>query len=581
MTMERRLGRAVTFALRLSVAATWILAPLAAGALTVACEDESDPATWVKRLNDPAQKSASVKRLSEFFEDAMTKAGKNRNDPNVQSLLKTIVGPMAQAYTQGGLDEKTRKDLITFLADTQDPEATPAFAKALNDWENGKNDDDVRVTCGAITGMAKAGTLKDQSVIDALWSVFSKFQLSKTQSQRLYQGIHDAVLAVKDPSYGPKAIEKLNAAVPDQEKDVDGYKDQILWWQQTAVQVISEMKYAPAVKPLVTVLLTPSKLDLNATVNIALLKMAKDATPVLVSALKGADPDLKKAGSGFKDKADLAVVANALALLSLPAGRDAILSQMPGDTDTTKTAFAQALVQFPADARVEPAFLAAYKAISPNATVDLLGSLKPRPALAQAAAQLYDPGLVPWLVKEANSTTDPAGKLLPLDTALKLMDASEKGDVGDALGKAKSIIPKDTFDATQQMLQYASGALDKCGKNTSCYLAILDEPIPSSPTTANWRAIKAAYMSVIYGGGGQASATRNALVQKLSKLTDPVARLSAVEAIDELAPQGDTAAADALDKIVASDKAAGDSNLLAGDDAVAKVALRLRARAGQ
>jgi len=41
----------------------------------VACEDESDPATWVKRLNDPAQKSAAVKRLSEFFEDAMTKAG--------------------------------------------------------------------------------------------------------------------------------------------------------------------------------------------------------------------------------------------------------------------------------------------------------------------------------------------------------------------------------------------------------------------------------------------------------------------------------------------------------------------------
>ena len=57
------------------------------------------------------------------------------------------------------------------------------------------------------------------------------------------------------------------------------------------------------------------------------------------------------------------------------------------------------------------------------------------------------------------------------------------------------------------------------------------------------------------------------------------ARLAVVEAIDQLAPHGDTAAADALDKIVASDTKNGDKSVLMADDAVVKVALRLRARA--
>jgi sulfur relay (sulfurtransferase) DsrF/TusC family protein len=55
--------------------------------------------------------------------------------------------------------------------------------------------------------------------------------------------------------------------------------------------------------------------------------------------------------------------------------------------------------------------------------------------------------------------------------------------------------------------------------------------------------------------------------------------LAIVEAIDDLAPKGDVSAADALDKIVASDTKANDPKLRMADDPVVKVALRLRARA--
>jgi hypothetical protein len=85
-------------------------------------------------------------------------------------------------------------------------------------------------------------------------------------------------------------------------------------------------------------------------------------------------------------------------------------------------------------------------------------------------------------------------------------------------------------------------------------------------------------MATIYG---QASAdqTRGELLKRVDKIKDASARLAVVEAVDWLAPRGDTAAADALDKIVAADTKNGDKSVLMADDSVVKIALRLRARA--
>jgi hypothetical protein len=546
-------------------------------AVCVACDDENDPKTWTKRLDDPAQRANAIRRLTQFYEDGMTRAGNNASAPEIKSLLDTIVDPLAKTYTSGALDDKTRTDLIKFLAETHDPRAQPALAKALKDFEMGKTDDEVRVACESIVAMTKAGTAIDPTLVDELWNVFSKFQLSKAKSERLYRALHDAVVAVHDLSYGDKAIEKLSKTViPD---NVDSQKDQVMWWQQTSIQVIRELGYTKAIKPLILVLLTPAKLDLNALTRMTLLKMAKAADPELLKALNGEDPDYVKAGEVFKDKTNLAIVADTLALLSLPAGRDAILRVLPGaDTDTTKTALAQALVQFPDDPRVEPAFMAAYAKLRWDASVELLGALKPRAALAQASAGFYDPSLTDWLLKETAQAPDAASKLLALEAALKLMPAEKKADVGAALQRARGSLPADVHTAAKQMYDFASQALDKCGATASCYLGLLDEPIPSTPTTANWRAIKASWMAVIYGGKAGQVNTRHELLRRVDKVRDASARLAIVEAIDKLSPGGDAAAADALDKVVAADTKAGDKNVLMADDSVVKIALRLRAR---
>jgi hypothetical protein len=202
------------------VAALSAALPLAAplvvgvsGAGLVGCNDENDPKTYVKKLDDPAQRAGAIKRLGSFFEDAMTKANKKRDTPESVALLDVIVEPMTKTYTSGNLDEKTRKELIKSLNDMRDPRSAPAMAKAFNDYEPGKNDEDVKYAAQWTNGLAQAGKLTDQGVIDALWNCFSKFQASKAKSINLVTDLHDAVLAVKHPSYGPKAVEKLGASV--------------------------------------------------------------------------------------------------------------------------------------------------------------------------------------------------------------------------------------------------------------------------------------------------------------------------------------------------------------------------------
>ena len=550
---------------------------LAAAALSQAsCADENDPKTWVKRLDDPAQRSNAIKRLGDFFEDTMSKptVNKNRNAPEVKALLDDIVTPMANVYTAGNLDEKTRAELAKSLADMRDPRAAPAMAKAFNDFEPGKNEEDIKYAAQWTTGLAQEGKLTDKAVIDALWNCFAKFQpsKSKTKSINLVTDLHDAVLAVKDPSYGPKAVEKLSAAVTNPD-DPDQNLDQLQFWQKTACQVIKELKFAPAAKALAKVVLTPAKAALRPTANAALMVIPKEGEGALVGALNGTDADLGKLVNDVPDGMGPALVADSISWIGRIPGRDAVLAALDkANNDTNRTLFAQALTRFPPDARVRAAFFATYKKLGPNSKVKLPGAdeLFSRPALVQVASAFYDPSLTDWVLGEVAHSKGDEGvgmQAKGLEAALKLMDKGHTKAVGAMVDKLWTAQEKELFKG-------AEAITNQCDKDANCYVAFFDKPVGSAPGD-KLGAIKAARMAATYGN----DATKTALVGKLEKVKDGEARLAIVEAVDYLAgPKGDAAASDALEKVVAGDVASGNKNLIMGDDAVVKVANRLRAR---
>src|SRR5579871_6610201 len=90
--------RFVSAAANVAVPAAAVLASLGAAAALVACDDENDPKTWETRLDDPAQRANSIKRLTQFYEDGMTKASNKADAPEIKSLLDTIVEPMTKTY---------------------------------------------------------------------------------------------------------------------------------------------------------------------------------------------------------------------------------------------------------------------------------------------------------------------------------------------------------------------------------------------------------------------------------------------------------------------------------------------------
>ena len=580
-----RTARSVVCTLRLMSAAASVAAPLSVllgvGAMLVACDDDNDPKTWVKRLDDPATRANAIKRLTQFYEDGMTKANNDAGAPEIKALLDTIVEPMAKTYTAGGLDEKTRVDLMKFLAETHDPRTQPALAKSLKDFEMGKTDDETRVACDSIKAMSKDGVKLDQTLVDELWNVFARFQISKAKSERLYHAVQDAVLQVKDPSYADKAMDKLKGTVPPN-PSVDIQQDQLMWWQLTSVRILSELKYTKAVKPLILALLTPTKTStLGATIQFALLKMAKAAEPELIKCLNGGGGDADYTNViklWADDKSWIGVTSEVLAVIGRAPGRDAILAALPGaDNDTARTELAQALTQMPSDPRMEPAFLDAYKKLTWDSSDTLLGSLKPRIALAQQSAKFYDPKLVPWLLKEMKGAPDYSAKIIQVEAESKLMTPDLQDDVAAVLANLKKETPADGFAKVQQMFDATSAPLLKCKADVGCYLAVLDEPIPALPPTSYYRQVKASWMTVIYGSGN-AAGTRGELLKRVDKVQNTGARIALCEAIDELAPQGDVAAADALDKIVANDVKSGNKDVVGADNTVAQVAWRLRVR---
>jgi hypothetical protein len=546
------------------------LALLTAGAV-VGCADENDPKTWAKRLDDQAQRAPAIKRLDQFFNDAMSNAStpNKRDDEKVKKILDDSVEPLTKTYITGGLDELTRKNLIKLLGDMGDPRAAPAYAKAFKDFEPGKNDDDVKYASQGTTRLAQQGQATDQNLVDALWDCFAKFQPSKNnKSINLVKDLQNAVMVVKSPSYGAKAVEKLAAPVTDPKDPAQGM-DQIQFWQTTAARLIGELKFTPGVKPLVKVLMTPTKGDLIFPVRLALTRMPKDSEPVLIAALKGTDPDLAALAEKYPEKAYIPRIAEPLAYISRPPGKDAILDALDkADNDQNRTILATELTHFPSDSKTVAAYVAAYNKVPANAAIPLLGGGNGHAIIAQSAANFFDPTLTEWLLKETASAKGEAADAMPpaaLQAAIKLMTTSSSKAVGDAVNK----IPGQAVE--KDMYKSASAVLDKCKQDAACFVSVLDTPVPSTPPTAKMGHVKAAWMASIYGK----DATKGELVSRVDKVKDGSVRLAMVEAIDHLSPQGDAASADKLEAIVEADKKAGVNY---ANDEVYKIALKLRSR---
>jgi hypothetical protein len=550
----------VRYALAARLGAALPVALLASSALVVGCADEKDPATWVKRLDDPAQRTAAVKRLSLFHEDAMTTAKGNKEDPKVKAIDDVIIVPLVKTYEKGGLDEKSRKDLAKALADFRDERTAPFFQKAFKEWEPNKSDEDVKYAAQSLAQLLKEGKFKDPVVLDALWDCFAKFRISQTKLSEAYKALEDAVRSAKSPSFGRKAIAKIEEPIDPKAKGDSQF------WQITSLHVLADLKDPTAAKALVAALLDPAKIDLRSAVVNALRGIPKEADAALIAALNGTDADAAAALAKSPDKRAYNNLADALGNIGTAAGRDAVIASLPKiDNDAALSGMALQLVNFPSDPKGQATFFDVYKKIGDET---LLQEVAAKGTLMNVSANFYDVKVVDWAIKEGTTTKASEGTAESIkgnatNTVLRLFDDSQKK-------AAEEVVNKLGLPADKAKFATAAKLVDSCKSDAACYAKVLDEPIVGAPDQ-KFRFVKATYMAAALGN----DATRTALGGKLEAVKDDAVRIALALAIDHLAPKGDAQIAATMEKIVqANAKAPAPS-----DDTLVKIAAKLRARA--
>jgi hypothetical protein len=583
---------------------------LLGGAVT-GCADEAEPSTWVKRLDDTATRAAAVSRLIQFYEDKVTgdKHDKgvactsdtatslcqsrecdadNTCKLQVKPLLELIMEPLTQRCVAADLDDRTNSKLIKLLADTRDPKAEPCLIKTLKDYKVDTTEDDVRNVARAV------GAMKLKAAAGPLFDVFTKIHASKPKAQPIYRDIHDAMIALEDPSWESQLITYIGR--PADQKDQAVFTDE-MFWQITAVELLGQMKSANAVNPLLKLMLAPAKVAGQGDAVLALVKIGKPAIAPTIALLRGdasakdlieysKGEVLKAAGDKPEDKKNAEKAAGtahigAAALVLATIGREETSAPLvealgKADNDVAKAIMARELTKVPKTAQTVQAFRDTFDKLPVALSIpNSRGGA--REVLLDVAPNFFDSTFVPWIaksVKDMKGSDDDLGPIRAkaLEATIKLA-TKDQVDAIDDLAKIKSgegTLGKE-YD---KEIKLAKGLLTECSDKVDCYVGKLTDPTANSDDKVSV-GVKAAYLIGELDGAN----SRAKVMAAYPKITHPSIRFAALTMVDAFSPKGDVAVATQLQKIVDDANATKDPEKMRFNSALKQFIYRLQARA--
>lgn len=582
-----RTSRAIASLIRsltLGTASTLGLAVMATS--VVGCKDEGQPEYWVDKLEDPAWRPRAIKRLEQFYEDAITKANKDQSAPEVQALLGKIVDPLTKVYVDNysDLDTKTRVSLIKLLASFRDKRTEPALKKALEEFakrpSTSKDDADLKWAARA------AGDLKLDSLADPLVQAFLKMRTSTMLGGITYRDLNEAMVAIAAKSWTQPLITVLQAEIvrPEGPKDkdkIDPFRDQ-LFWQTTAAQVLGEIGAVEAVEPLLKVMLDPAKGDVQATAVLALVKIGKPAADRAIKILDGSDEKLiayhyarikevTKAKEPPKDNPELATAALVLGTIGRSEALQPMINALKkAEKDSNKAVIAREITKLPASAESKEAFKAAFEGLSLETVIP--PGANALSSLAEYAGQFYDSTMIDWLLERAEATKGGGEDKKALQTSITV--TAIKLAKPDQLDKVKAAVDKYGTKLEKDLYEQAEKLLKACGDRTACYLAEMEKSANQDQKT-QFIAIKAGYMVGILGN----EQTAGEIMERMGSFENAAVRFVAAQTIDHLLKKGSKDIAMQMKKVIDKNIESGDKDKIAGDAPLKQVMYRIEARA--
>jgi hypothetical protein len=579
------------------------------------CRDENDPATWAAELSDPTKQTSAVKRLKQFYEDALTRScsgktdkpseacaatKKDRQAPNVKAVLDKIVEPMTKVCLETGLTPKSRSELIGVLADAQDERADACLKKTIEDYKaespSKENEADVQQIVRGVLAS------KRKTLGPSILKLFTSLKTSKAKTAGLYQEVLNAMLLVADKANEDTFVELLGRPILDP-TDAMATQDEI-YWQTGAARALGNLRSEKAVTPLLKLLLTPAKAGVHSSALIALVKIGQPAVAPTEALLKGdakdliqhstdeqikvaeKDKDGKVSAANLKkaEKAYIEMAAQVLGNLGSESSVKPLLSALEKADDLTKVFIAMQLPLLPKT----PETIAAFQKVFEEAKADLEfpNGGRVRPALYEAASGFGDAGLVPWIVKTASEAKGEQADLDQLRspallTVMKLAKPDQLGELDklaglkaqDAEDENKKKIENTVGKSFEKELKAVKELLGECKDGVDCYLAKLTDGAVQEKAQ-QIKGIKAAYMIAMFGD----DATRAKLVELIPKIDNDAIRYTAQNALQILAPKGDGDAADKLLARLEKAEEQKDQESIQNYSLFRQTAARLRAR---
>jgi len=561
--------------------ATTTTATVMVASVLVGCKDESQPDFWVEKLSDASWKARAVKRLEQFFEDAVTKNGNDVKAAEVQELINKTVDPLTKCYVEDydALDSKTRVSLIQLLASFKDKRTEPALKKAFEQFiktpATAKDESDVKWAAKA------TGDLKLESLAGPMVEAFTKLRASTMLGGVTYKDYSESMLDMPSKSWVGPLTARLEREITPPGKDkalIDPFKDE-LFWQTTAAQLLGIIGDPAAVVPLMKVMLDPNKVDVQTTAALALVKLGKPTVDA-ASALIAGKGDLVafslrriKEITGKEEKGTPYVATAALVLGS--TGRSdaapALVAALNAEKDaSTKAVIARELAKVPATADTLAAFKSAYESMTLETEIPPGGGALE--ALTEAAGQFYDPSLVDWLLDRAAKTKGSGDDLKSYQaavtqTVMKLAKADQLPAVKAAVDKYGSA------DIEQKLYKLVEAQVKACGDRAACYVAAIQKSENQDQNT-QFAGVKAGYMIAILGD----NAARDELLGAIDGIKNAAVRYVAASAIDHLTPKGDKGVSAKLNAIITKNAKSSDREKAAIDNGLKQVMYRIDAR---
>lgn len=474
---------------------------------TACSENESDPMTHVKRLNESAKQTKAVETLVSMAAHKLSDDKGDRAGANYKALIDKIIDPLNKICVDNKMTESARPQVIKLLADTWDVRAAPCLNKILSEWNQGTGDTEALQIFRGVAGS------KMPELADNVMAAFAKLKYSDAQQDNLFRDVQAAAQAVATKSHTKMLLDLLDKPIPTEKDgkkpDPKAVNNQV-YWQYNAMTILGKLKEESAIKPIVKVLLTPSKSaigQLNTAALIALARMGtavlKVASPLISNGSEVQDlidystaerkalisPTAKKEDKEREEKAaakaHISVAADLLANIGTSEAVDPLLKALEGADDQTKAVIALKLPGLPKSDKTLNAFKAVFEGIKIDTA---LPNYNPaRNTMFAASSAFYDSTLVPWLLAQATSkdikTSDNFQQAdledyqrAALESAFTLMTIEQLPDV-QKLYDLKADGGKSTIGkAYEDNWNYSKFILEECKADVDCYIKKLTDP---------------------------------------------------------------------------------------------------------